>query len=382
MTGRPTQVTEDQSTQVDPTELEELTPAVEVGEGELPRSLWRVRLRLAWQGFRKNWRLFAENKIGLAGLIIILIFAVMALAFPLLRAVGPWDNDAIYDPVIGYDAPVAELEVVPTRAEVTDPTQQIDAIDAQLWCFGALPGDTCRIPQQPAPPSEGHLLGTDPLGRDIASQLTFSTRAAFLLGLIAALVTVGIATSIGSIAAFYGGWLDNFLMRFADLILLMPLIPILIVMSGLWEINLPLLGVLIGVLNGFGGTAIVLKSQALSVKVKPFIDAARVSGGSNMHLIFRHIVPNVLPLSFLYMMFSVTEAVSLEATLSFFGLLNVDMSWGIMLNTAQSQGYLRSGFEFWWLLIPAGVAVTLLAAGFFFAGRAMDEVINPRLRAR
>lgn len=382
MASRPTQVTEDQSSQVEPAELDELTPGVDLREGELPRSLWRVRLLLAWQTFKKNWRLFAENKIGLFGLIVILFFALMALAHPILRAVGPWENDAIYDPQIGYDAPVAELEVVASEADVVDVTQQIDAITAQLYCFGTLPGDTCRIPQQPAPPSEGHILGTDPLGRDIASQLTFSTRAAFLLGLIAALVTVGIATSIGSIAAFYGGWLDNFLMRFADLILLMPLIPILIVMSGLWEINLPLLGLLIGVLNGFGGTAIVLKSQALSVKVKPFIDAARVSGGSNLHLIFKHIVPNVLPLSFLYMMFSVTEAVSLEATLSFFGLLNIDMSWGIMLNTAQDQGYLRTGLDYWWLLIPAGVAVTLLAAGFFFAGRAMDEVINPRLRAR
>ena len=187
---------------------------------------------------------------------------------------------------------------------------------------------------------------------------------------------------MGSIAAFYGGWLDNVLMRLADLVLLMPLIPILIVMSGLWTINLPILGVLIGILSGFGGTAIVLKSQALSVKVKPFIDSARVSGGSNAHLIFRHIIPNVLPLSFLYMMFTVTEAISLEATLSFFGLLNIDMSWGIMINTAQTEGYLRSGLEFWWLLVPAGFAVTLLAAAFFLVGRAMDEVINPRLRAR
>jgi ABC-type dipeptide/oligopeptide/nickel transport system permease subunit len=171
-------------------------------------------------------------------------------------------------------------------------------------------------------------------------------------------------------------------MRLADLVLLLPLIPILIVMSGLFEITLPLLGVLIGVLSGFGGTAIVLKSQALSIKVKPFIDAARVSGGSNRHLIFSHIIPNVLPLSFLFMVFTVTDAISLEATLSFFGLLNVDMSWGIMLNIAQTEGYLRFGLQYWWLLVPGGLAVTLLAAGFFFVGRAMDEVINPRLRAR
>jgi len=348
----------------------------------LPESLWKVRIKLFWAGLRRNWSLFKENKIGLMGLIVILLFALMAIAHPIMRSVGPWQDDDVYDPVIGYDAPIENFEIVPTAADVVDPNSQMDVMTAQLWCFGSLPGEICEIPLQPAPPGNGHILGTDPLGRDIASQLTFSTRSAFMLGLIAAVVTVGVATTVGSIAAFYGGWLDTFLMRLADLVLLLPLIPILIVLSGLWTINLPLLGILIGVLSGFGGTAIVLKSQALSIKVKPFNDAARVSGGSNTHLIFKHIIPNVLPLSFLYMMFTVTDAVSLEATLSFFGLLNIDMSWGIMLNTAQSQGYLRTGLEFWWLLIPAGLAVTLLAAGFFFVGRAMDEVINPRLRSR
>ncbi len=371
----------------DPTEVlepgidDEAGVALQAGE-ELPESLWRVRLRLGWATFRKNWKLFAENKIGLFGLFLIAFFAMMAIAYPLFRTFGPWDDDNIYDPVIGYDAAVAEFEVVATEADVVDPDTQMDVLTAQLWCFGSLPGDICEVPQVPAPPDANHWLGTDPLGRDIASQLTYSTRAAFFLGTVAAVVTVVVATTVGSMAAFYGGWLDNFLMRLADLVLLLPLIPILIVISGMFYVTMPLLGVMIGILSGFGGTAIVLKSQALSVKVKPFIDAARVSGGSNMHLIFKHVIPNVLPLSFLYMMFTVTEAVSLEATLSFFGLIEADMTWGIMLSTAQTQGYLRSGLEYWWLLIPAGLAVSLLAAGFFFVGRAMDEVINPRLRSR
>lgn len=345
-------------------------------------TLWKVRWKARGAALRKNWRLFAGNKIGLFGLFLISVFALMAIVHPIFRSIGPWADDSIYDPVIGYDAAVADFEVVATEADIVDPNTQIDTLDAQLFCFGVLPGDTCEVPQVPAPPSTAHWLGTDPLGRDIASQLTYSTRAAFLLGGIAAVVTVVVATTVGSVAAFFGGWLDTFLMRLADLVLLLPLIPILIVVSGLFYVTMPLLGVMIGVLSGFGGTAIVLKSQALSVKVRPFMDAARVSGGSNMHLILRHVIPNVLPLSFLYMMFTVTEAVSLEATLSFFGLIEADMTWGIMLLTSQTQGYLRSGLEYWWLLIPAGLAVSLLAAGFFFAGRAMDEVINPRLRAR
>jgi peptide/nickel transport system permease protein len=82
------------------------------------------------------------------------------------------------------------------------------------------------------------------------------------------------------------------------------------------------------------------------------------------------------------MMFGVTEAISLEAVLSFFGLLNVEMSWGLMISIAQAEGYLLRGLDVWWLLFPAGMAVSVLAAAFFLVGRAMDEVVNPRLRKR
>lgn len=355
-----------------------LAPPPPEGSFAIREPLWRIRLRLFRRSLAQNWKLFAANKIGLLGLSIIAFFALAAASHPiLLRTV--WDP-LIYDPVKGYDAPVVELTIV---EQVTDSATQIDLNTARLRTNPFVEvGEVVSIPQQPAPPSTAHLLGTDPLGRDVLSQLLYGTRSAFALGFIAAFVTVFIATFVGAIAAYYGKWIDTGLMRFADLILLVPLLPILIVVSALFTINLPLLGVLIGLLGGFGGTAIILKSQALSVKVKPFIDAARVAGGSNLHIIFRHIIPNVLPLSFLYMMFTVTDAIALEATLSFFGLLAVPMSWGIMINTAQTQGYLLSGTDQWWLLLPAGLAVTLISAAFFLVGRAMDEVVNPRLRRR
>jgi peptide/nickel transport system permease protein len=346
--------------------------------GGIYEPLWKVRLRLLWRGFRSNWSLFAENKIGLIGLVIIGIFAAMALAHPILMSTI-WEK-RIYDPKGGYDAPIERFTVVD---EVTDPLTQIELNEARVKTTPFVEvGDEVAIPVQPASPSARHLLGTDPLGRDIFSQLIFSTRAAFALSAVAALVTVFIATAVGSIAAYYGRFIDTILMRLADLILLMPLLAVLIVVSALFNISLALLGVLIGILSGFGATAIVLKSQALSVKVKPFVDAARVAGGSNRHIILRHIVPNVMPLSFLYMMFTVTEAISIEAVLSFFGLLDVDMSWGVMLSVANTQGYLLSGTDFWWLLLPPGAAVTFLAGAFFLVGRALDEVVNPRLRRR
>ncbi|MEX2419152.1 MAG: hypothetical protein WD652_02120, partial [Acidimicrobiia bacterium] len=235
----------------------------QVGDFQLPRApgggpviqepLWRIRLRLLRKALRRNWALFAKNKIGLVGLGIIIVFALAALAHPILMD-RVWDP-AIYDPVRGYDAPRTEYLVVENGA-VEDPTSEIDHATARLKTTPFVEvGETISIPSQPAPPSDSHWLGTDPLGRDILSQLMYSTRAAFFLGAIAAVVTVLIATTVGSIAAYFGGWIDSLLMRFADLVLLVPLIPILIVISSLFTLTLPLLGVLIGILSGFGGTA-------------------------------------------------------------------------------------------------------------------------------
>jgi peptide/nickel transport system permease protein len=161
-----------------------------------------------------------------------------------------------------------------------------------------------------------------------------------------------------------------------------PTISLLIVMSALFNPDMFQLALVIGIIAGFGGTTIIIKSQAMAIRVKPFIEAARVAGGSHRHIIMTHILPNLLPLAFLYMMFSVTGAIFSEATLSFFGLLNLRMSWGIMIYTAQSAGYLLSGVEYWWLLIPAGASITLLCSAFYLVGRALDEVVNPRLRKR
>jgi peptide/nickel transport system permease protein len=352
--------------------------------GSLARTpLWVIRLRLLRRSFATTWGLFRQNKMGLVGVTLIGLFALMAIAHPILMATV-WDPK-IYDPVTGYDAVMTEYTVV--EGEPADPTTEINVNVARLRLNPTLDvGDVITVPTQPAPPSisgeNPHFLGTDPRGRDIFSQLLYSTRAAFFLGAVAALTTVLIATTVGSIAAYFGGFVDGALMRGADLILLMPLLPVLILLSASFEITMVTLGVMIGILSGFGGVAIVLKSQALSIKVKAYIDAARVAGGSDWHVIFKHIIPNVLPLSFLYMMFGVTEAIAIEATLSFFGLLNVPMTWGIMINQAQTNGYLLSGTNYWWLLFPAGLAVSFLCFAFFLVGRGMDEVINPRLRAR
>jgi peptide/nickel transport system permease protein len=305
----------------------------------IKQPLWQIHLSLWWRSMKDNWAIYSENPIGLIGLGIIVLFALMAIAHPILYNTI-WDQQ-IYDPIVGFDYNYAH----------------------------------------PAAPSADHLLGTDPIGRDVVSQLLYSTASEFALGLVAATVTVLIGTSLGAMAAYFGGISDVLLMRLADIVIMTPLIPLLIVIGALFELNLILLGVVLGILSGFGGVTVIIKSQALAIMVKPYIEAARIAGGGHRHIITTHIIPNLLPLSFLYMMFTVTDAIFSEAVLSFFGLLNIRMSWGIMIHTAQTEGYLLN-FQTWWLLFPPSVSITLLCAAFYMVGRALDEVINPRLRRR
>jgi len=254
-----------------------------------------------------------------------------------------------------------------------------------LWeprIYDPLTGYDFEVMLHPSGPSPRHLLGTDPIGRDVLSQLMYSTRSEFALGLLSALITVFIATSVGAYSAYYGGMLDMLFMRLADLLNILPFIALLVFLSALMDFGLIHLAVVIGLLSGFGGTTIIFKAQALTIKVKPYIEAARVAGGGDFHIIFKHIVPNLLPLAFLNMMFTVTGAIFSEAVLSFFGLLDLRMSWGIMINTAQSAGYLLSSLQYWYLLVPAGMSITLLCTAFYLVGRALDGVINPRLRKR
>jgi peptide/nickel transport system permease protein len=307
----------------------------------LTEPLWRARLRLQWKSFTAAWALFSENRIGLIGLGIILAYALLAAAHPILMSTL-WDPK-VYDPFTGMDL---------------------------------------SIYTHPSPPSAAHLLGTDPVGRDILSQLMYSTSNEFILGLLAAVITVIIATSIGAIAAYFGRWVDALFMRLADLINILPFLALLVVLSSFMRMNMWTLALVIGILSGFGGTTIIFKAQAMTIMVKPYIEAARVAGGNPWHIIFYHIVPNLMPLAFLNMMFTVTGAIFTEAALSFFGLINIRVSWGIMIYTTQTSGYMLRNIDYWYLIFPAGLSITLLCTAFYLVGRALDGVVNPRLRLR
>ena len=291
-----------------------------------------------------SWRIFVEGRVGPIGLSVIAVIGLFALAHPVLLATI-WDP-AVYHPVAGF-----------TRGTAF-----------------------------PSGPTWEHPLGVSRFGRDVLSQLMYSVRVAFVLGILAAIISVTIGTVVGCLAAYYRGKLvDTVLMRTANFVMIFPTFTLLVALAAVMTIDLPRLAVIIGLIGGFGGITVVLKSRALAVVVKPFLDAARVAGGSDAHVILRHVIPNVLPLSFLYMMFTVTAAVFTEAALSFFGLLpQVRMSLGLMINEAYTAGYLGGPLlaSYWYLWVPPGLAITLLCASFYLVGRGLDEVVNPRLRRR
>jgi peptide/nickel transport system permease protein len=223
-----------------------------------------------------------------------------------------------------------------------------------------------------------YVLGTDSYGRDIFSQLIWGSRVALLVGFAASFLSVLIGVIVGIVAGYSGGWVDVVLMRFTDVVLVLPFLPLIIVLAAvmgpsIWNIILAI------TLVGWPGTARIIRSQVLSLKERPFIDAARVTGASNTRIMFRHIMPNVLPLAFLFMTFAVTGAILGEASLSFIGLGDPNtMSWGMMLYYV-NHGYTLTA---WWWMLPPGIAITLLVLGFFLVGRAFEEIINPRLRRR
>ncbi|MCD4738394.1 MAG: ABC transporter permease [Anaerolineae bacterium] len=302
---------------------------------------WRrhkIRLQTNWQRFLNDWRRLIQNRLAVLGLVLIFIFSLMAISHPLLRATV-WQA-GYYNPVTGYD-----LELM-----------------------------------HPAPPSWRHLLGTDSLGRDVLSMLLAATKPAFVIGFAAALTTALIGTASGTLAAYRGGLTDRALMHLADAFLLLPA-PLFMIIIGMRfrEIGPFPLGMLYGIIAGAGGAAIIMRSHALTVVSKPYIEAARVAGGRDLHILWVHVIPHLLPLAALYMMLSVTSSVVADAFVSFFGFSRDYLNWGtIIYSSFIYSSYLDTGVE-WHILLPPSVALSLFATAFYLVGRGVHEVANPRL---
>lgn len=283
--------------------------------------------------FREGWAIFSQNLLGKIGLALLTLFALMAL----FSFVPPLLNP-MYNPMTGVDPAISTS----------------------------------------TGPSLAHWLGTDFMGRDILSQLLAGARVAFMVGISAAFMSIFLGTAIGMIAGYAGKLGDTLLMRLADIIMVMPTLLVVLILASLFgQLNIWTI-VLIIALFRWPGVSRVIRAQTLTLKHRPFIEAARVAGASHLRIIFRHIMPNVLPLSFLYMTFRVTSAIIIEAALAFLGFGDPGtVSWGMMLQWVWKTGHMFTA-PYW--LLPPGICISLITLSFYMLGRAMDEVLDPRLR--
>jgi len=223
------------------------------------------------------------------------------------------------------------------------------------------------------------ILGSDQFGRDVLTQLIYGTQISLTIGILSAIFSVVIGLFIGLAAGYIGGFADQVLMRFTDLLLVIPDTPLYIVLMFVLSPTIWTLILLISLL-GWTGFARLVRSQTLSLRERPFVEAAKAVGGGKFHIIIRHILPNVMSLVYVTLATSVPYAITSEAWLSWLGLFDpTTMTWGRMLHDVQVE---TIGIYMWWWVIPPGICIALISLSFILLGYALDDVLNPKLRKR
>lgn len=295
-----------------------------------------------WSQANATWRdalqtmavVARRDRFALAGLIIYLVFIIVAVIAPLVAPYPPLDLNYLPDGEVAANLP----------------------------------------------PSVQHLLGTTNLGRDVFSQLLYGSRAALVVGFVAALGVVILGTIVGLFAGYFGGWVDTLLMRAADVAFGIPFLPMAIVLvaflgPSIWNV------VLVMTLLLWRDTGRIIRAQVLSLRERSYVEAARVLGASHLRTMFVHIAPNVLPLSFLYGSLAIGWAILTEASISFLGFGDPNVvSWGFMLQDAYSSQALARQAFYWF--VPPGVCIMLAVMAGFFISRGYEELLFPRLRRR
>lgn len=312
---------------------------VVVSAADLRSERWRLR----WRNARDFGRRYARRTDGVVGAIILLVFAVLAIA--------------------------PELFVGPLETVTTASGQPLES------------------------PSLQHIFGTDQARRDMLNLTVHGARISMVIGLLATLITIVIGAVVGITSGYVGGRWDQLLMRLTDFFLVLPTFVLAIVLSPLildligvdaelFGIRATLLVIIIVIgITSWAATARIIRSQALSVRERMFVDRARVIGGSRGHIMRRHILPNVVNLIVANTVLTFAAAVFTETTLAFIGLGDpFAPSWGQLLNNAQSFGAM--GLGAWWTIAPPAFCVVVVILAFTLVGNALDDVLNPKAGMR
>ena len=222
------------------------------------------------------------------------------------------------------------------------------------------------------------IMGTDELRRDLAIGLLWGTPLALFIGLVVSIASVTMGLIYGVYSGFKGKKTDEALMRFNDVIYALPALPFLIILSVTISNSI---FVMIGFLMIFGwvGIAKVSRSMSLQIKTRGYVEAASMMGQKDSKMIFKHILPQLLPYAFASVAISVPAAITTEAGLSFLGLGDPSFpTWGQILHDANTFGAAARGL--WWWIVPPGVMIAITGLAFVFIGNALDSIINPKLK--
>lgn len=248
------------------------------------------------------------------------------------------------------------------------------------WFYGTLAVDPNAIY---AAPSADHWLGTDFAGSDVFQEVVVGARYVLSTAALAALFTSVLGITVGLLAGYHRGFLDSALMRVTDFVLTIPGLPLLIILSTVWSFGSPWqMGLVLG-LTGWGGVARAVRSQALTLRERGFLEAARGLGLPSRHIIVKELLPNIAPYVAMHLLLSVIAFIGAEVGLFFLGLVPFSSTnWGVMLNQAVfSGGAMNSPDALVYLLSPL-VCILLLTLGIVLFLDAIDELFNPRLRER
>jgi peptide/nickel transport system permease protein len=271
---------------------------------------------------------FARNKLALAGLIIVIVFYLIAIFAPFIERYP-------------YDQITAGMRL--------------------------------------KAPSWEHWMGTDRNGRDVYSRMVNGARVSLFAGFAAVAIIMTVGVLLGSLAGFFGGWIDSIIMRFTDILLSIPLILLLITAASLFKPGLSTTIIVIG-LTSWPGAARLIRGQFLALKGQEYVTAARSIGASPRRIMFRHLLPNTLAIIIVEATLWLGYAILLEATLSYLGL-GVQIptpSWGQLLQDGQRD--LITGA--WWMTVFPGIAIFLVVLAFNLMGDGLRDALDPRHRKR